>query len=114
MLSSHLLSDLERVCDHLVVLANGQVRVDGPVEELLASHKLLTGPRRDPSSLPRDQQVIQASHTDRQTTMLVRTDQPILDPPGWSPTSASRSSCSPTCPDRADAPASPGAAAVRS
>jgi ABC-2 type transport system ATP-binding protein len=80
VLSSHLLSDLERVCDHLIVLANGQVRLDGSVEELLSSHKLLTGPRRDPSSIPGDQQVIQVSHTDRQTSMLVRTTQPILDP----------------------------------
>ena len=80
VLSSHLLSDLERVCDYLIVLANGHVRLDGPVDELLSSHKVLTGPRRDPSSIPRDQQVIQVSHTDRQTTMLVRTTQPILDP----------------------------------
>ena len=47
VLSSHLLSDVERVCDHLIVLADGHVRLDGPVDELLAAHKLLTGPRRD-------------------------------------------------------------------
>jgi ABC-2 type transport system ATP-binding protein len=80
VLSSHLLSDVERVCDHLIVLADGQVRLDGPVDGLLTSHKLLTGPRRDASSIPRDQQLIHVSHTDRQTTMLVRTTQPILDP----------------------------------
>ena len=80
VLSSHLLSDVERVCDHLIVLADGQVRLDGPVDGLLTSHKLLTGPRRDASSIPRDQHLIHVSHTDRQTTMLVRTTQPILDP----------------------------------
>lgn len=80
MLSSHLLSDVERVCDHLIVLASGQVRLEGPVDELLSSHKILTGPRRDTSSLPRHQQLIQVSHTDRQSTMLVHTTQPILDP----------------------------------
>lgn len=80
ILSSHLLSDVERVCDHLVVLADGQLRLDGPVDELLASHKVLTGQRRDTSTVPRDQQIIRASHTERQTTLLVRTTQPILDP----------------------------------
>jgi ABC-2 type transport system ATP-binding protein len=80
VLSSHLLSDVERVCDHLIVLAGGQVRLTGAVDELLATHRLLTGPRRDLSSLPRDQTAVRASHTDRQTTVLVRTAGPILDP----------------------------------
>lgn len=80
VLSSHLLADVERVCDHLIVLANGQVQLAGDVDELLANHKLLIGPRRDTSSIPRDQEVIRVSHTDRQTTMLVHTTQPILDP----------------------------------
>jgi ABC-2 type transport system ATP-binding protein len=83
LLSSHLLSDVERVCDHLIVLAAGQVRLEGPVDELLAAHKVLTGPRRDVDTLPRDQVVVHASHTERQTTVLVRTDQPIFDP-RWS------------------------------
>ena len=39
----------------------------------------LTGPRRD-TPLPADQHVITARHTDRQSTYLIRTDQPILDP----------------------------------
>jgi ABC-2 type transport system ATP-binding protein len=56
------------------------VQVAGDVEELLASHFRLTGPRREVSSLPADQHVIEASHTDRQTTLLIRTDGPILDP----------------------------------
>ena len=80
VLSSHLLADVERVCDHLIVLANGRVRLAGDVDELLSGHKLLIGPRRDTSSMPRDQEVVRVSHTDRQTTMLVRTAQPILDP----------------------------------
>ena len=80
VLSSHLLSDVERVCDHLVVLAQGQVRLEGPVDELLASHRVLTGPRRDTRSLPSGQHLVQESHTDRQTTLLVRTTEPILDP----------------------------------
>jgi ABC-2 type transport system ATP-binding protein len=80
LLSSHLISDLERVCDYLIVLVGSRVRVAGPVEELLATHYLLTGPRRDPGTLPDGQQVISASHTDVQSTLLVRTRGPVLDP----------------------------------
>ncbi|MDX6391250.1 MAG: type transport system ATP-binding protein [Streptosporangiaceae bacterium] len=80
VLSSHLMADLERVCDYLVVLVGSRVQVAGPVDELLATHHLLSGPRRDPATLPAGQQVISASHTDRQTTLLVRTSDPILDP----------------------------------
>jgi ABC-2 type transport system ATP-binding protein len=80
VMSSHLVADLERVCDYLVVLVASQVRVAGEVEELLAAHHRLSGPRRDPGTLPADWQVIQASHTDRQTTLLVRTASPVYDP----------------------------------
>ena len=80
LLSSHVVSDLERVCDHLVVLVDSQVRVEGEVEALLETHHRLTGPSRDPATLPADQHVVSASHTDRQTTLVVRTDAPILDP----------------------------------
>jgi ABC-2 type transport system ATP-binding protein len=80
VLSSHLVADLERVCDYLVVLIGSQVRVAGPVDELLAAHHLLTGPRREPDTLPDSVQVISASHTDVQTTLLVRTAGKILDP----------------------------------
>jgi hypothetical protein len=80
VLSSHLVSDLERVCDYLVVLVASRVRLAGDVSELLASHHRLSGPRRDPVTLPASQEVIEESHTDRQSTLLVRTDDPILDP----------------------------------
>jgi ABC-2 type transport system ATP-binding protein len=80
VLSSHVVSDLERVCDHVVVLVDSQVRVEGDVESLLDSHLRLTGPRRDPGTMPADQHVVSASHTDRQSTLVVRTDAPVLDP----------------------------------
>ena len=80
VLSSHLISDLERVCDYLIVLADSRVQIAGPVDELLAAHHLLTGPRRDVSRLPAGMQVISGSHTDRQSTLLVRADGPVLDP----------------------------------
>jgi ABC-2 type transport system ATP-binding protein len=80
VLSSHLVGDLERVCDYLIVLVGSRVRLAGPVEELVGGHHLLSGPRRDPRSLPDSMEVISASHTDVQSTLLVRTSGPVLDP----------------------------------
>jgi ABC-2 type transport system ATP-binding protein len=80
VLSSHLVADLERVCDYMVVLVASRVAVFGDVDDLLASHRRLTGARRDPAPLPAGQTVVDASHTDRQTTLMVRTDRPIHDP----------------------------------
>jgi len=80
ILSSHLVSDLERACDYLIVLIESRVQVSGEVEHLLATHHRLTGPRRDVDRLPANQHVVSASHTDRQSTLIVRTEEPILDP----------------------------------
>jgi ABC-2 type transport system ATP-binding protein len=80
VMSSHLIGDLERVCDYLVVLVGSRVQVAGPVEDLLAGHCLLSGPRRDPATLPDGLTVVSASHTDVQSTLLVRTSGPVLDP----------------------------------
>jgi ABC-2 type transport system ATP-binding protein len=79
VLSSHLVTDLERVCDHLVVLRNGRVAVDGEIASLLRSHRLVSGPRHT-GSLNGVGQVIDRTDTDRQTIALVRTDGPVLDP----------------------------------
>jgi ABC-2 type transport system ATP-binding protein len=73
-------ADLERVCDYLVVLVESRLQVAGEVDNLLATHRRLIGPRRDPASLPAGQEVIEESHTDRQSTLLVRCDGPVLDP----------------------------------
>jgi ABC-2 type transport system ATP-binding protein len=83
VLSSHLVSDVDRACDYLIVLVDSRVQVCGDIEMLLATHHRLTGPRRDPATLPGDQHVISSSHTDRQSTLLIRTDAPIHDP-AWS------------------------------
>ena len=83
VLSSHLVSDLERVCDYLIVLVASHVQVTGNIENLLASHIRLTGPRSGLETLPPSLQIIEESHTDRQSTLVARLDDPILDP-AWS------------------------------
>jgi ABC-2 type transport system ATP-binding protein len=80
VLSSHLVADLERVCDYLIVLVASRIQIAGEVSALLASHHRLSGPRRDPGSLPASQEVITESHTDKQSNLLIRTDEPVLDP----------------------------------
>jgi ABC-2 type transport system ATP-binding protein len=80
MLSSHLVADLERVCDYLIVLVASRVRIAGEVSDLLGSHHRLSGPRRAPGGLPASQEVITESHTDKQSNLLIRADEPILDP----------------------------------
>jgi ABC-2 type transport system ATP-binding protein len=80
VLSSHLVADLERVCDYLVVLVASRVQIAGPVDDLLAEHRRLIGVRRDPTTMPANQVVIESSHTERQSTFLVRTADPIFDP----------------------------------
>jgi ABC-2 type transport system ATP-binding protein len=80
VLSSHLITDIERVCDYLIVLTASRVRLAGETEELLATHHRLSGPRRDPRTLPAGWEVIEESHAGRQSTLLVRTCEPVLDP----------------------------------
>jgi ABC-2 type transport system ATP-binding protein len=79
VLSSHNVPDLERVCDHVVILAHGQVRVSDDLDTVLATHRLLVGPRADTPELAHVGQVIHASHTDRQSTVLVRKNGHVYD-----------------------------------
>jgi len=78
LLSSHLVADIERVCDYLVVLVSSRVQVAGEIEDLLATHHRLIGPRE--TSPPENQVVIESSYTERQSTLFVRSDSPIIDP----------------------------------
>jgi ABC-2 type transport system ATP-binding protein len=80
VLSSHLVADLERVCDYLVVLVASRVQVAGEIDDLLDSHHRLCAVRRDGVRPPSDWEVIEASDTDRQSTLIVRHDEPIHDP----------------------------------
>ena len=81
LFSSHAVHELQRVCDHLVVINHGQVILSGDIDSLLAEHRLLVGPRvtTDPRG---SQAVVEVKHSDRHTTLLVRqAAAPIM--PGW-------------------------------
>ena len=80
LLSSHLVADLERVCDHLIMLSSSRVQLCGDIEDLLAEHQVLTGPGKDTTAIERSHRVIQLTRTPRQTTMLVRLNGPVADP----------------------------------
>ncbi len=80
VVASHVVADIQRVCDHIVLLTGGCVRLEGDVEELLESHRLLTGPRRPLGSIRGVREVVRERYSGRQLTMLVTTDGPIVDP----------------------------------
>jgi ABC-2 type transport system ATP-binding protein len=73
VLSSHIVSELERTCDYLVILAGGQIQVAGEIDVLVEQHRVLVGPRAS-NEVESDPTVIRSSHTERLTTLLVRTD----------------------------------------
>jgi ABC-2 type transport system ATP-binding protein len=79
VLSSHLLAELERVCDHIVILSQSRTQLTGPIDDVVASHRLLTAPRTDPATVARVHEVIRESHTERQTTLLVRANGHVYD-----------------------------------
>ena len=84
MLSTHIVAELSGVADHLLLLDAGRPVLTGDVEQLLASHLRLTGPRADRPPSPGT--IVQAQHTDRQSTFLVRLPDapaPALVAPGW-------------------------------
>jgi ABC-2 type transport system ATP-binding protein len=79
ILSSHIVAELERVCDHLVILAQARAELAGPIDEILAGHRLLTGPRTEARAVARMHDVIRERHTERQTTLLVRANGHVYD-----------------------------------
>ena len=80
VLSSHLVADLERVCDHLILLAASRVQLCGDIDTLLAEHQVLVGPRKDTTAIERTHTLVQATHTARQSTLLIRVGGPVVDP----------------------------------
>jgi ABC-2 type transport system ATP-binding protein len=82
VLSSHLVADLERVCDHLILLAASRVQLCGDIDTLLGEHQVLIGPRKNTTAIEKNHTLVQATHTARQTTLLIRRSGPVIDP-GW-------------------------------
>ena len=80
VVASHVVADIQRVCDHIVLLTGGRVRLEGDVEELLESHRLLTGPRRPLGAIRGVREVVRERYSGRQLTLLAITDGPVVDP----------------------------------
>jgi ABC-2 type transport system ATP-binding protein len=84
VLSSHVLAELERVADYLVLVAHGRIQVAGEVEDLLAVHRILTGPATDSDRIAQQWHVVHASRTTPLAQLLVRGDSGVDPvPPGW-------------------------------
>jgi ABC-2 type transport system ATP-binding protein len=85
LIASHVVSELERLCDWLIVLTGGHVQLAGPADDLIAAHRLLTVPRAtSDAELPG--LIIHRTDSDRHSTVLVRTDPARLEAqerPGW-------------------------------
>ncbi|PRY41263.1 ATP-binding cassette domain-containing protein [Umezawaea tangerina] len=79
VMSSHLLADLREVCDHVLLVDDGLVQVDGDIEEVLARHRILVGPPTGESTV--EGTLVSATRTQRQSTLLVRDAGPV--PEGW-------------------------------
>jgi ABC-2 type transport system ATP-binding protein len=83
VLSSHLIADLERVCDYLILLSGGRVQLVGETDELLATHRIFVGARERAESLGRVHSLVSARYTDRQATLLVRLNGRSLQDSAW-------------------------------
>src|SRR5262249_19361903 len=83
VIASPVVADIERVADHIVLLSDGHVRLQGRVEELLGSHRLLTGARRPLGRIGGVAEVVRQRHSGRQLTLLARIDGRIVEP-SWS------------------------------
>ncbi|WP_351229921.1 ABC transporter ATP-binding protein [Streptomyces sp. NPDC002133] len=78
VMSSHILTELEGTCDHLLLVDRGRVRLGGAIDEVVAAHTLVTGPATvglDPHT------VVESRTTGRQLTALVRPEGPL--PADW-------------------------------
>jgi ABC-2 type transport system ATP-binding protein len=84
LLSSHIIADLERVCDYLIILSASRVQLAGDIAALVGQHKVLVGPRAEVDAVARDHTVIQAGHAGPQATLLVHTNgHAPLASPSW-------------------------------
>ena len=83
VIASHVIADIERVSDHIVLLGAGRVRLEGSAEELISTHRLLTGASRPLGRIAGVEEIVRERHSGRQMTLLVRIDGRVVDPT-WS------------------------------
>jgi ABC-2 type transport system ATP-binding protein len=84
VLSSHVLTELERVADYLILVSGGRVQVADEVDGLLARHRVLTGPAAEADRIAQRLSVVHARRAEAQAHLLVRTTGPTDPvPPGW-------------------------------
>jgi ABC-2 type transport system ATP-binding protein len=83
LFSSHVISELERVADYLVVLSEGRVQMAGAIDDLLARHRVLSGPAEHAARVSELFPVVQAREAGRQAELLVRAAGPAGPPTGW-------------------------------
>ena len=84
VLSSHVLAELERVADYLVLVSRGSIQMVGEVDDLLACHRVLTGPAAESERYAQQWNVVHESRATSQAHLLVRCDgtsDPV--PAGW-------------------------------
>ncbi|NUR47841.1 MAG: ABC transporter ATP-binding protein [Hamadaea sp.] len=77
LLSSHVLADMEGICDHLLLLAGGRVHLAGGVEDLIAGHRVLIGLHRESGHGFPPSAVVESRTTGRQQTVLIRAEAQI-------------------------------------
>jgi ABC-2 type transport system ATP-binding protein len=80
VMSSHLIGELARVCDHLLVIRDGRLSLAGELDQLRSEHHWVAGPADQTMRLPEGVQVLRKSRHDRHCRLLVRTTEPLLNP----------------------------------
>ncbi|WP_405657933.1 ABC transporter ATP-binding protein [Streptomyces sp. NBC_00079] len=83
LLSSHVIAELERHCDYLVVLGHGKVQVAGDIDQLLAEHRVFTGPVDAAQAVAAAFPVVRDRRAGRQAALLLRCNDTQAPPPGW-------------------------------
>jgi ABC-2 type transport system ATP-binding protein len=84
VLSSHVMAELERVADYLILVSGGRVQVAGEVDDLLARHRVLTGPAAEADRIAQRLSVVHVRRAQTQAHLLVRTSGPADSmPPSW-------------------------------
>jgi ABC-2 type transport system ATP-binding protein len=85
--SSHVISELERVADYLVLLSGGRVQVMGEISELVAGHAMMSGPAADTDRIAARFAVVQNQRAGQQADLLVRAGNgQCAIPEGWEST----------------------------